>query len=93
MDKAIHTAINSIKADKIKQLNSVHEISNVSTTGFKKAFKLTTETSRVDVPGSFTTRYLVAPEMLGRVDLTPGPKLSTNSPLDVYLEELVFSEF
>ena len=26
MDKAIHTAINSIKADKIKQLNSVHEI-------------------------------------------------------------------
>lgn len=86
MDKAIHTAINSIKADKIKQLNAVHEISNVSTTGFKRAFKLTTETSRVDVPGSFTTRYLVAPEMLGRVDLTPGPKLSTDSPLDVYLE-------
>ena len=86
MDKALFTAINSIKADKMRQLNSVHEISNVSTTGFKKAFQLTMETNRVDLPGSFTTRYLATPDTLGRVDLTPGVKISTDSPLDIYIE-------
>ena len=85
MDKALFTAINSIKADKMRQLNSVHEVSNVSTTGFKKAFQLTMETHRVDLPGSFTTRYLATPDTLGRVDLTPGVKISTNSPLDIYI--------
>ncbi|MEK9652506.1 MAG: flagellar basal body rod C-terminal domain-containing protein [Betaproteobacteria bacterium] len=86
MDKAIHTAINSIKADKLKQLNSVHEIANVSTTGFKKAFQLTTETNRVDLPGSYTSRYLLTPNALGRVDLEPGSRISTDSPMDIFVE-------
>ena len=85
MDKALFTAINSIKADKMRQLNSVHEVSNVSTTGFKKAFQLTMETNRVDLPGSFTTRASATPDTLGRVDLPP-VKISTDSPLDIYIE-------
>ena len=72
MDKAIFMAVNSIKADKIKQINAVHEVSNVSTVGFKKAFDLTVETFRVDLPGSYTSRFLLTPEELGVVDLTPG---------------------
>ena len=52
MDKAIYMAVNSIKADKIKQINAVHEVANVShCRGFKKAFDLTVETYRVDLPG------------------------------------------
>ena len=40
MDKAAHIAVNSIKTDKIQQINFMHEIANVSTVGFKKAFDL-----------------------------------------------------
>ena len=86
MDKAIFMAVNSIKADKIKQINAVHEVSNVSTFGFKKAFDLTVNTYRVDIPGSFTSRYLLTPEELGIVDLQPGSRISTGQPLDIFVE-------
>lgn len=86
MDKAIFMAVNSIKADKIKQINAVHEVSNVSTVGFKKAFDLTVETFRVDLPGSYTSRFLLTPEELGVVDLTPGSRMATEQPLDIFIE-------
>ena len=86
MDKAIFMAVNSIKADKIKQINAVHEVANVSTVGFKKAFDLTVETFRVDLPGSFTSRFLLTPEELGVVDLTPGSRMATEQPLDIFIE-------
>ena len=83
MDKAIYMAVNSIKADKIKQINAVHEVANVSTVGFKKAFDLTVETFRVDQSGSFTSRFLLTPEELGVVDLMPGSRMATGQPLDI----------
>ena len=86
MDKAIYMAVNSIKADKIKQINAVHEVANVSTVGFKKAFDLTVETYRVDQPGSFTSRFLLTPEELGVVDLMPGSRMATGQPLDIFIE-------
>ena len=92
MDKAIYMAVNSIKADKIKQINAVHEVANVSTVGFKKAFDLTVETFRVDLPGSFTSRFLLTPEELGVVDLTPGSRMATEQPLDIFIEAMVCLE-
>ena len=39
MDKGIYVALGSLKADKVKQGNAIHDVANVSTIGFKKAFE------------------------------------------------------
>ena len=86
MDKAAHIAVNSIKADKIRQINFMHEIANVSTVGFKKAFDLYSKTHRIDVEGTYSSRYVVTPHELGRVDLSPGSRISTERELDIFVE-------
>ena len=56
MDKGIYVALGSLKADKVKQGNAIHDVANVSTIGFKKAFEAKVTTYRVDIPGSLTFR-------------------------------------
>lgn len=87
MDKGIYTAVASIKADKLRQINSVHEVSNVSTTGFKKAFQMTVKTFRTDSGAALSSRYFKTAESIGRVDLTPGSRIVTNNPLDIFIED------
>ena len=90
MDKAIYMAVNSIKADKIKQINAVHEVANVSQWA-SKAFDLTVETFGRS-PGSFTSRFLLTPEELGVVDLMPGSRMAHSSRLIYILKAMVCSE-
>ena len=40
MDKGIYTAVGSINAQRNQETNSMHELANVSTIGFKKAYQL-----------------------------------------------------
>jgi flagellar basal body rod protein FlgG len=40
MDKGIYTAVASINSQRMKETNSVHELANVSTYGFKKAYQM-----------------------------------------------------
>ena len=86
MDKAAHIAVNSIKADKIRQINLLHEMSNVSTVGFKKVFDIYSTTLRVDVEGTYGSRFLVTPAEINRVNLSPGSRITTNNELDIFVE-------
>ena len=40
MDKGIYTAVGSINAQRMQETNAVHELANVSTIGFKKAYQI-----------------------------------------------------
>ena len=86
MDKGIYTAAASIRSDKLRQLNQTHEMSNVSSVGFKKAFQISDKTYRVDGESSLSSRFFKTSVSLGRVDLTPGPRIVTQNPLDVFVE-------
>lgn len=86
MDKGIYTALGSIKADRVKQGNSIHDVANVSTIGFKKAFEASVTTFRVDVPGTLTSRYFRTADYLGKVNLEPGTRISTDNDLDIFIE-------
>ena len=86
MDKGVYLAATSIRADKLRQQNQAHEMSNVSTIGFKKAFRMNQVTYRVDGEDSLSSRFYKVSESLGRVDFTPGPRIDTQNPLDIYVE-------
>ena len=86
MDKGVYLAATSIRADKMRQQNQAHEMANLSTIGFKKAFQVTQVTYRVDTDNSLSSRFYKVADTLGRVDLTPGPRISTQNPLDLYIE-------
>ena len=86
MDKGIYTALGSMKADRVKQGNSIHDVANVSTVGFKKAFEASVTTFRVDVPGTMTSRYFRTADYLGKVNLEPGTRISTDNDLDIFIE-------
>ena len=43
MDKGIYTAVGSINAQRMQETNAVHELANVSTIGFKKAYQIALE--------------------------------------------------
>ena len=86
MDKGIYTALGSIKADRVKQGNSIHDVANVSTIGFKKAFEANVSTFRVDVPGAMSSRYFRTADYLGKVNLEPGTRIATDNDLDIFIE-------
>ena len=86
MDKGIYLAATSIRADKMRQQNQTHEMANISTIGFKKAFQMTQVTYRVDGESSLSSRFYKVADTLGLVDLTPGPRIVTQNPLDLYIE-------
>ena len=85
MDKGIFTAVTSINSEKRREINNVHHLSNVSTIGFKKAFQASIDTIRVDGPGN-KTRFMASSSETGLVDMTPGPKMFTGNPLDIYMD-------
>ena len=86
MDKGIYLAASSINADRLKQQNQAHEMANISSVGFKKAFQMTQATYRVDGDSSLSSRFYKVAEALGRVDLTAGPRIVSQNPLDIYIE-------
>ena len=67
MDKGIYLATTSIKADKLRQQNQAHEMANLSTIGFKKAFQMKNVTYRVDGENSLSSRFYKVADKLGRV--------------------------
>jgi flagellar basal-body rod protein FlgF len=86
MDKGIYTAAASIRSDKLRQLNQTHEMSNVSSVGFKKAFQISDQTYRVDGENALSSRFFKTSVSMGSVDLTPGPRIVTQNPLDIFIE-------
>ncbi len=84
MDKGIYTAVASINSQRMQETNSVHELANVSTFGFKKAYQMALQSYRVDGDG-FKTRYLAGNAATGVVDLTPGSRVATGNDMDIFM--------
>ena len=84
MDKGIYTAVGSINAQRLQETNAVHELANVSTIGFKKAYQIALESYRVDGDG-YKTRFLAANSPSGVVNLAPGSRIATGNALDIYM--------
>jgi len=84
MDKGIYTAVGSINAQRMQETNAVHELANVSTIGFKKAYLIALESYRVDGDG-YKTRFLAANSPSGVVNLSPGSRIATGNALDIFM--------
>lgn len=85
MDKMIFTMINSLKSIKTKQMYNAHEISNVITPGFKRAFREEVVSRDISVEGSLASRAIPVSSPTNNVDMTPGALMITDRPLDIYV--------
>jgi flagellar basal-body rod protein FlgF len=86
MDKGIYTAVGSINAQRLQETNAIHELANVSTVGFKKAYQIALQSYRVDGDG-FKTRFLASNAPSGVVNLTPGSRIATGNAMDIFMND------
>ena len=84
MDRLAYTALSGVLAQGYVRTQLAHELSNVSTPGFKKGGGATLEFREVIGEG-FPTRFQPVNNMAdGSVDLSPGaPIISTGNNLDI----------
>ena len=86
MDKLIFTMLNSMKSVQTKQMANAHEIANVVTPGFKRAFKAETNSRDIHIPGALHSRAVPVSSMSNIVGMAPGALMVTGNPMDVYVE-------
>lgn len=86
MDRLIFTATTAMSEARLDRQALTHELANVSTVGFKKAYQIANRAVRVEGEG-FDTRFLPRAFTTLRVDLTEGPRMITGRPLDIAMNE------
>ena len=86
MDRLIFTANTAMSEYRLDRQNLTHELANVSTVGFKKAFQVANRTVRTEGEG-FDTRFLPRAFTSPLVDLTEGHLMVTGKSLDVAMRE------
>ena len=87
MDRLIFTANMAMSEYRLDRQNMTHELANVSTPGFKKAFQVANRPIRTEGDG-FDTRYLPRAITSPLIDLSPGPRMLTGRSLDVAMDNL-----
>lgn len=87
MDRLIFTANMAMSEYRLDRQNMTHELANVSTPGFKKAFQVANRPIRTEGDG-FETRYLPRAITSPLIDLSPGPRMLTGRSLDVAMDNL-----
>jgi flagellar basal-body rod protein FlgF len=85
MDRLVFTANTAMSEYRLDRQNMTHELANVSTTGFKKAYQVANRAVRVEGDG-FDTRFLPRAITSPQVDLSPGSRQFTGRPLDVAMD-------
>ena len=85
MDRLVFTANMAMSEYRLDRQNMTHELANVSTPGFKKAFQLANRAIRTEGDG-FDTRYLPRAVTSPLIDLAPGHRIVTNKPLDIAMD-------
>jgi flagellar basal-body rod protein FlgF len=86
MDRLVFTAHMAMSEYRVDRHNMTHELANVSTPGFKKAFEIGKRPIRAEGDG-FETRYLPRAMTTPLVDLTEGHRMITGRNLDVAMNE------
>jgi flagellar basal-body rod protein FlgF len=87
MDRLVFTANTAMSEYRLDRQNMTHELANVSTTGFKKAYQVANRSVRVEGEG-FDTRFLPRAITSPQIDLSPGSRQFTGRPLDVAMDNL-----
>lgn len=87
MDRLVFTANTAMSEYRLDRQNMTHELANVSTPGFKKAFQVANRAVRVEGDG-FDTRFLPRAVTSPQIDLSPGVRQLTGRPLDVAMDNL-----
>ena len=85
MDRLIFTANMAMSEYRLDRQNMTHELANISTTGFKKAFQVANRPVRTEGDG-FDTRFLPRASTSPEIDLSPGPRILTGRSLDIALD-------
>jgi len=85
MDRLVFTANTAMSEYRLDRQNMTHELANVSTTGFKKAYQVANRAVRVEGDG-FDSRFLPRAITSPQVDLSPGSRQFTGRPLDVAMD-------
>ncbi len=85
MDRLVFTANTAMSEYRLDRQNMTHELANVSTTGFKKAFQIANRAVRVEGDG-FDTRFLPRAMTSPKIDLAPGVRQLTGRALDVAMD-------
>lgn len=87
MDRLVFTANTAMTEYRLDRQSMTHELANVSTTGFKKAYQVANRSVRVEGEG-FDTRFLPRAITSPQIDLSPGSRQFTGRPLDVAMDNL-----
>jgi flagellar basal-body rod protein FlgF len=82
MDKLIFNPLATVREQAVVRQAIVHELSNVSTVGFKRSFQVALRSLKFERDG-FDTRYQAQATYADRIDLKPGALMATGRPLDV----------
>lgn len=77
MDKSIVTLVSDVQIERAREAHMFHELANVSTVGFKRAFE------QFDVGADGTDQKLGTT----LVEMKEGPKIYTGNPLDIYMNK------
>ena len=80
MDKSIVRLVSDVRIERAREAHMLHELANVSTLGFKRAFEqhgTAISDGKAVTDDSFLSKTLV--------ELKEGPKIYTGNPLDLYM--------
>ena len=85
MDRLIFTAAQAMSEYRLDRHNMTHELANISTPGFKKAYEVANKPVRTEGEG-FDTRFLPRAFTSPLVDLESGPRMVTGQPMDIAMD-------
>jgi flagellar basal-body rod protein FlgF len=86
MDRLVFTAHTAMSEQRLDRQSMTHELANVSTVGFKKAYQVANRAVRTEGDG-FDTRFLPRAFTTAAIDLKEGPRMITGRPLDIAMNE------
>src|SRR6056300_1634399 len=86
MDRLIFTANTAMSEYRLDRQSLTHELANVSTTGFKKAYQIANRAVRVEGDG-FDSRFLPRATTSPQIDLSEGTRQFTGNPLDLAMND------
>jgi flagellar basal-body rod protein FlgF len=86
MDRLVFTANTAMSEYRLDRQSLTHELANVSTTGFKKAYQIANRAVRVEGNG-FDSRFLPRATTSPQIDLTEGTRQFTGNPLDLAMND------
>jgi flagellar basal-body rod protein FlgF len=86
MDRLVFTANTAMTEYRLDRESMTHELANVSTVGFKKAYQVANRAVRTEGDG-FDTRFLPRAFTTMKVDLSPGPRMVTGRALDIAMND------